>query len=43
MLINSLDIRIIHGATGEIICELILNPAVDYQARGVRKPGTEIV
>ena len=38
MLINGLDIRIIHATTGQIIRELILNPAVDYQAHGVRKP-----
>jgi hypothetical protein len=38
MLINGLDIRIIHATTGEIVRELILNPAVDYQPRGVRKP-----
>jgi len=38
MLINGLDIRIIHATTGQIIRELILNPAVDYQAQGVRKP-----
>jgi transposase InsO family protein len=38
MLINGLDIRIIHATTGELIRQLILNPAVDYQARGVRKP-----
>ena len=38
MLINDLDIRIIHATTGEIIRELILNPAVDYQARGIRHP-----
>jgi len=37
MLINGCDIRIIHATTGEIIRELILNPAVDYQALGVRK------
>ena len=36
MLINGLDIRIIHAATGEIIRELILNPATDYQSQGVR-------
>jgi hypothetical protein len=41
MLINGLDIRIIHAHTGEIIRELILNPAVDYQAQGVRKPRPE--
>jgi transposase InsO family protein len=35
MLINGLHIRIIHATTGEIIRELTLNPAVDYQARGV--------
>jgi transposase InsO family protein len=38
MLINGYDIRIIHATTGQIIKELILNPAVDYQAQGVRKP-----
>ena len=38
MLINGCDIRIIHATTGELIRELILNPAVDYQARGVRNP-----
>jgi transposase InsO family protein len=38
MLINGCDIRIIHAATGELIRELQLNPAVDYQPRGVRKP-----
>jgi transposase InsO family protein len=38
MLINGLQIRIIHATTGELIRELILNPAVDYQSRGVRKP-----
>jgi hypothetical protein len=36
MLINGLHIRIIHATTGEMIRELTLNPAVDYQARGVR-------
>jgi transposase InsO family protein len=38
MLINGLQIRIIHATTGELIRELVLNPAVDYQSRGVRKP-----
>ena len=38
MLINGLDIRIIHANTGEIIRELTLNPAVDYQTRGLRNP-----
>jgi transposase InsO family protein len=38
MLINNLDIRIIHATTGQIIRELILNPTVDYQSRGLRKP-----
>jgi hypothetical protein len=37
MLINGRDIRI-HATTGQLLRELILNPAVDYQARGVRKP-----
>ena len=38
MPINGLDIRVIHATTGQIIRELILNPAVDYQPCGVRKP-----
>ena len=38
MLINGLDIRIIHATTGEIIRELTLNPAIDYQPRGKPKP-----
>jgi hypothetical protein len=38
MLINGLDIRIIHATTGEMLRELHLNPAVDYQALGVCKP-----
>jgi hypothetical protein len=38
MLINGLDIRIIHATTGQIIRELILNPTVDYQTQGVPKP-----
>jgi hypothetical protein len=38
MLTNDLQIRIIHATTGDIIRELTLNPAIDYQARGVRNP-----
>jgi hypothetical protein len=38
MLINGLQIRIIHPTTGETITELILNPAVDYQRRGAKPP-----
>jgi hypothetical protein len=38
MLINGCDIRIIHASTGELIRELILNPALDYQTQGLRKP-----
>ena len=41
MLINGLGIRIIHATTGELIRELILNPAVDYQARSVRNSPTK--
>jgi transposase InsO family protein len=41
MLINGLQIRIIHATTGEIIRELTLNPAVDYQARNVRNSPTK--
>jgi len=38
MLINGLQIRIIHATTGELIRQLILNPAIDYQARSIHKP-----
>jgi hypothetical protein len=38
MLINGRNIRIIHATTGQIIRELILNPDIDYQTQGVRKP-----
>jgi transposase InsO family protein len=38
MLINGQQIRIIHATTGEIIRELTLNPAVDYQGKGDRNP-----
>jgi transposase InsO family protein len=38
MLINGLDIHIIHATTGELIRQLSLNPAVDYQPRGIPKP-----
>jgi hypothetical protein len=41
MLINGIQIRIIHATTGEIIRELTLNPAVDYQARSVRNSPTK--
>ena len=41
MLINGLQIRISHATTGEIIRELTLNPAVDYQARNVRNSPTK--
>lgn len=35
MLIQDLDIRIIHAATGELIRELTLDPTRDYQPRNV--------
>jgi transposase InsO family protein len=38
MLISDCDIHIIHATTGELIRQLILNPAIDYQARGVHNP-----
>lgn len=38
MLVNGLDISIIHATTGEIIRELIHNPAVDYQTQGIARP-----
>jgi transposase InsO family protein len=41
MLINGLDIRIINAATGELLRELTLNPAVDYQTQGPHEPPTK--
>jgi transposase InsO family protein len=41
MLISGLNIRIIHATTGQLIHELTLNPAVDYQARGLHQPQTK--
>jgi transposase InsO family protein len=41
MLINGLNIRIIHATTGELITELTLNPAIDYQSRGPSQPQTK--
>jgi len=38
MLINGRHIRIIQANTGELIRDLTLNPAVDYQAQHLRKP-----
>ena len=38
MLINGLDIHIIHATTGETIRELILNTAVEYQRHGAKPP-----
>jgi hypothetical protein len=38
MLINGRHIRIIQAHTGELIRDLILNPAIAYQPQGIRKP-----
>ena len=38
MLINGRHIRIIQAHTGELIRDLTLNPAIDYQPQGLRKP-----
>lgn len=35
MLIQDLDVRIIHAATGELIRQLTIDPTRDYQPRGV--------
>jgi transposase InsO family protein len=40
MLINGPNIRIIHANTGQLIRQLILNPAIDYQTQGLRQPPT---
>jgi Integrase core domain len=38
MLIDDLDIHIIDAATGELLRELTLNPAIDYQPQNPRNP-----
>jgi hypothetical protein len=38
MLINGRHIRIIQAHTGELIRDLILNPAIAYEPQGIRKP-----
>jgi hypothetical protein len=40
MLIQDLHVRIINAATGELIRELVINPARDYQPLG-RPPGPQ--
>lgn len=39
MLIHNLDIRIIHAATGDIICHRTLNPNRQYQPTGNKLGG----
>jgi hypothetical protein len=34
MLIQDLDVRVINAATGELLRELTINPARDYQPTG---------
>ena len=36
VLINNLDIRVLHRHTGQLIRKLILDPTRDYQPRGVK-------
>jgi hypothetical protein len=36
VLINDLDIRVLHRDTGHLIRKLVLDPARDYQPRGVK-------
>jgi transposase InsO family protein len=40
LIIQDLNIRIIHAATGELLRELTLNPATDYQPTGAPKGPT---
>ena len=40
LLINDLDIRIIHAATGEILRNLTLDPTRSYQGTGAPKGPT---
>ena len=37
LLIQDLDIRIVHAATGELLRELVLDPTRDYQPTGTPK------
>ncbi len=39
MLINNLEIRIIHAVTGELIRQLTLNPDRTYQPTGAKRGG----
>ena len=36
VLIDNLDIRVVHRDTGQLIRKLILDPTRDYQPRGVK-------
>ena len=36
VLINDLDIRVLHRDTGHLIRKLVLDPTRDYQPRGVK-------
>jgi hypothetical protein len=40
MLVRDLDVRVINAATGELLRELTINPARDYQPTG-KPPGPE--
>jgi hypothetical protein len=40
MLVRDLDVRVINAATGELLRELTIDPARDYQPTG-RPPGPE--
>jgi hypothetical protein len=33
LLVQDLDVRVINAATGELLRELTINPAMDYQPR----------
>ena len=40
LLIQDLDVRVIHAATGELLRELTINPSKDYQPRNPQKPNS---
>ena len=41
MLIQDLNIRVIAAATGELLRDLVLNPAKDYQPLGTKPAPTK--
>jgi len=40
LLIQDLDVRVVHAATGELLRELTINPDKDYQPKNPQKPNS---